>query len=153
MKLKLERKYKKPTYTIGILYVNGVRFCETIEDRDRGLSSDMPLSEITAKKVYGVTAIPTGTYKVVLSVSPKFKDKSWAAKHGGLVPEILKVPGFSGVRIHPGTDDSSTSGCLIVGDNKIKGKVVNSQKRFLELVDKYILPAWTRKEEITLEIV
>lgn len=152
MKLKLERRYKKSTYTIGILYVNGVRFCETIEDRDRGLSSDMPLSEIMAKKVYGVTAIPTGTYKVVLSVSPKFKDKSWAAKHGGLVPEILNVPGFSGVRIHPGTDESSTSGCLIVGDNKIKGKVVNSQKRFFELVDKYILPAWTQKEDIYITI-
>lgn len=153
MKLKLERRYKKATYTIGILYVNGVRFCETIEDRDRGLSSDMPLSEIMSKKVYGVTAIPTGTYKVVLSVSPKFKDKSWAAKHGGLLPEILNVKCYSGVRLHVGNSPKDSLGCILVGDNKVIGGVTNSVKRYTELMDKYLMPAWTRKEEITLEIV
>lgn len=153
MKLKLERKYKKATYTIGILYVNGVRFCETIEDRDRGLSSDMPLSEIMSKKVYATTAIPTGVYKIVLSVSPKFKGKVWGKKYGGLVPELQGVKGYSGVRVHPANYDKDVEGCIGPGDNKVKGGVINSTDRYYELMDKYIIPAWKRKEEITIEIL
>ena len=152
MRLKLERRYKKATYTIGILYVNGVRFCEAIEDRDRGLNSSMSVAEISAKKVYGETAIPTGTYKVILSVSQKFKSKSWAAKYGGLVPEIVGVKCYAGVRTHPANRATELEGCVAPGDNKIKGGVTNSVKRYTELMDKYIMPAWTRKEEITIEI-
>jgi len=152
MKLKVDRNWKAETYTIDAFFINGVRFYEMLEDKDRGLNSGMPLAEINAKKVYGQTAIPTGTYKVILSYSNNFKSKAWAKKYGGLVPELVNVPGYSGVRIHPGTDASSTSGCLIIGENKIKGKVINSQKRYYELMDKYLVPAWSRKEEITITI-
>jgi len=153
MRLKDCRKWRKDTYTIGILYVNGIKLCETVEDKDRGLNSSMDLATIAKRKVYGETAIPTGTYKVILSTSLKFKSRAWAKKYGGLVPEILGVKGFDGVRIHPGNTAEDSLGCLLPGDNKIKGGVINSTKRYYELMDKYLVPAWTKKEEITIEIL
>lgn len=152
MRLKIDRTYKKADYTIGRLFVNGIYFCDTLEDRDRGLNSNYTEAAIKLAKVAGLTAIPTGTYKVVLSVSPKFGGKDWATRYGGLVPEILKVKGFSGVRIHPGNGPEQTFGCPLVGDNKVKGGLINSQKRYIELMGKHLLPAWERKEEITIVI-
>ena len=99
MKIKLIRKYRKETYTIGKLYVDGVYFCDTIEDRDRGLNNDMGLAEIMAKKRYGETAIPYGTYDVEITYSPKYKR---------MMPEIKGVKGFSGIRIHSGNTSKYT---------------------------------------------
>ena len=131
MEILLKRIAKKNLYTIGKLYIDGVYFCDTIEDKDRGLSQSMPLEEIKKIKVPNETAIPTGTYNVTLNVvSPKFKDRAWAKPYEGKVPRILNVPGFEGVLIHPGTDQNSTSGCIILGKNKIVGKVVESQAIF-----------------------
>ena len=74
MKLLLKRIAKQKTYTIGKLYIDGVYECDTLEDTDRGLSDDMSIAEIKKKKVYGQTAIPTGTYEINMDVvSPKFK--------------------------------------------------------------------------------
>ena len=148
-----ERKWKKDTYTIDAFYINGIRYCEAVEDKDRGLNSLMTLTEIQLKKVFAETAIPTGTYPVILSVSSKFKKRSWASKYGGLVPELLNVKGFSGVRIHPANRAEELEGCIAVGDNKIKGGVTNSVARYTEIMDKYIIPAWTNGEKIIIEIV
>ena len=135
MKLLLKRRYKKSNYTIGDLYIDGEWFSNTLEDKDRGLSQSMPLEEIKKIKVPNETAIPAGTYNVTLNVvSPKFKDRAWAKPYGGKVPRILNVPGFEGVLIHPGTDQNSTSGCIILGKNKIVGKVINSQATFHKLM-------------------
>ena len=72
MKLRLDRKYKKATYSLGKLYVDGVYFCDTVEDKDRGLTDKDSLEKIKKVKVYAQTAIPTGTYKITLDiVSPK----------------------------------------------------------------------------------
>lgn len=152
LRLSTDRAWKKPTYTIGRFFVNDTRLCESLEDTDRGLNSNFTEAAIKLAKIYGQTAIPTGTYKVILSVSDKFKKKAWAAKYGGLVPEIVGVKGFSGVRIHPGNTAEDTLGCVLVGENKKAGAVINSVKCYYELMDKYIFPAWTRKEEITIEI-
>ena len=152
MKLKLDRKYKKDAYTIGVFYVNGIRFSECLEDPDRGLNSGMSLEEIKSKKVYGQTAIPTGIYKIALTHSPKFASRAWAKKYGGQVPQIMGVKGFDGVRIHPFNTAEECLGCIAVGDNKEKGKVLNATKRFYELMDKYIMPAVSRGEGITLTI-
>ena len=124
MKLKLVRKYRKETYTIGKLYVDGVYFCDTIEDRDRGLNDSMSLAEIMVKKRYGETAIPYGTYKVEITYSPKYKK---------LMPEVKNVKGFSGIRIHSGNTAKDTLGCLIVGKNKEVGKVLESRKTYNKL--------------------
>jgi hypothetical protein len=73
MKLLLDRKYKKDTYSIGKLYVDGVYFSDTVEDKDRGLTDKDSLDKIKATKVYAKTAIPLGTYKITMGViSPKF---------------------------------------------------------------------------------
>ncbi|NLZ94625.1 MAG: hypothetical protein GX921_02220, partial [Bacteroidales bacterium] len=110
MKLKLIRKYKCPNYTIGHLYINDKYFCDTLEDKVRQLDS-------IEDKIKHKTAIPEGKYKVVVTMSPKFKR---------LLPLLLNVPFFEGIRIHRGNDENDTSGCIIVGENKIKGKVINS---------------------------
>ena len=152
MKLKIWRKWPKKGYTIGIFYISGKKLSEVLEDEDRGLVQTMPTGKINQIKVYGKTAIPKGTYKVVLSVSPKFKDRPWAKKWGGLVPEIRDVKGWTGVRIHPANSASELLGCCAPGDNLKVGKVLNSTKRYDELM-KQLVPVWEKGEDITIEIV
>ena len=137
MKLLLKRIAKRKLYTIGKLYIDGVYFCDTIEDTDRGLTQNTPLEQIKKIKIPCETAIPSGTYKITLNVvSPRFKDKVWAKPYGGKIPRLLNVPGFDGVLLHPGSDQDSSAGCVIVGRNKIVGKVVESQATFKNLMSK-----------------
>lgn len=105
MKLLVDRKWKKETYTIGQLFINGVFECNTCEDKDRGLRKDMPLSKIKEVKIAAMTAIPTGTYKIDMStISPKYSLKTWYFSncHGGRVPRLQNVPGYDGILIHCG---------------------------------------------------
>lgn len=140
MILELKRIFKSDTYTIGKLYINGYYFCDTLEDKDRGLSQDMPLEEIKKIKVAGKTAIPTGLYKVLLNIkSPKFSnsDKYPSYKFcNGYLPRLVDVPAYQGVLIHIGNDDEDTDGCIIVGENTVKGKVLNSTSTFVQLYNK-----------------
>lgn len=136
MKLTLKRIAKKTTYTIGKLYIDGQYFCDTLEDKDRGLDQKMTLEQIKKEKVYGQTAIPTGTYKVTLDViSPKFSGKAFYKQfaNGGRVPRILNIPGFDGVLLHVGNLPSQTQGCILVGKNNIKGQVNQSKDTFKQL--------------------
>ena len=126
MKLTLKRIARKNAYTIGRLFVDGVYFCDTIEDCDRGLTDQMTEDEIKRKKVYGETAIPTGTYKVILNYSPKYKKT---------MPLLLNVKGFSGIRIHSGNYATDSLGCIIVGLNKKVGMVVESRATYNKLFD------------------
>ena len=124
MRLELRRIAKKPTYTIGRLYINEKYFCDTIEDTDRSLNSCMTLEEVIAKKVKGKTAIPTDTYRVKITYSPRFKKE---------MPLIENVVGFDGIRIHSGNTAEDTEGCIIVGENKVVGKVINSKETYNKL--------------------
>ena len=135
MKLKLKRIYKGDTYTIGHLYAEGNYICDTIEDVDRGLTQDMPDDQIRRAKVKAQTAIPTGTYSITLNVvSQKFKKYSYYEGFcDGKLPRLLNVKGFDGILIHKGNTQNDSAGCIIVGYNKIKGKVVNSQQAFEKL--------------------
>lgn len=153
MKLKLIRKIKDSKFTIGELYINEVLECSTLEDPDRGLNSSMSETEIKSKKVYGNTAIPTGTYKIDMNtVSPKFKDRSWAKPYGGKLPRLLNVKGYEGVLIHVGNTSADTLGCILVGDKSSNGRIINSTACFMELMTE-LLKAKARNEEITIEIV
>lgn len=152
MEIRVERKWKKDTYTIGNVYVDGVFFCNSLEDKDRGLNGSMTLEEIKSKKMYGETAIPTGTYELKMSYSSRFASRAWAAKYGGKVPELLNVKGFSGVRIHPGNMAKDTLGCILVGKNDVKGKVTNSTSYYYKLLDEFIVPASKKGEKIILKI-
>lgn len=130
MKLELKRIALKDTYTIGRLYIDGEYFCDTLEDKVRDLSQE--------KKVPGETAIPAGTYKVIVNDSPRFKRK---------LPRLLNVPHFDGILIHRGNTPEDTSGCILVGENKQIGRVINStiyEERLVELL-KY-------ENNITIEV-
>lgn len=153
MELKVKRKAFEKDYTIGDLFVDGKFVSNTLEDTDRGITQDMPLEEIKAKKVYGKTAIPKGTYEIDMNtVSPKFKDRSWAKPYGGKLPRLIGVKGFDGVLVHVGNSASDSSGCLLVGKNSIKGMITDSTRTFHTLMSKYLLPAKVRGEKITITI-
>lgn len=151
--LRVNRRWKLSTYTISEFYVDGKRWCETLEDRDRDLFNAMPVAEISRKKVYGETAIPRGQYVVELSYSPKFASKEWGKKYKGLVPEVKNVKGFSGVRMHPGSTAKDTLGCVLLGENKVKGGIINSKKWYYKLMDEVLVPAYEKGERVVLEIV
>lgn len=121
LNLLVERRWKKADYTIGRWYVDGEYLTNSLEDTDRGLKSSMSPAEVKKVKVKGQTAIPTGRYPVVESYSGKF---------GKMMPEVLRVPGFSAIRIHPGNTNNDTEGCLLIGENKQKGMVLNSRYWF-----------------------
>lgn len=130
MQVTIERKYKKETYTIGIVYIDGVRFCESMEDKDRGLQQWMNVSEIQRLKVYGETAIPAGKYKVTMTYSSKYKR---------VMPQIMNVKGFTGIRIHSGNTAKDSLGCILLGKNDKVGWISNSRAtcaKFEELLNK-----------------
>ena len=149
--LTTERRWPKKDYTIGNFYVDEVKLCNSLEDTDRGLMSSMPTGIINQKKVYGRTAIPKGTYKVILTYSPKFHSRAWAKKWGGRTPELLGVKGFESIRVHPGSSDKDSLGCILCGDNTVVGKLTNSQKRFGELMS-IIVPRMDDGEECFITI-
>ena len=118
MEIELHRKYRKNGYTIGLLSINGKFICNTLEDTDRGLTSAMSKEEIATIKVKGKTAIPTGTYPVMMSYSPRFKKQ---------MPLICGVKGFEGIRIHSGNSAEDTEGCILCGMNTEVGRITNSR--------------------------
>lgn len=138
MKLTLNRRFKAPEYTIGDLYIDGQWFCNTLEDTDRDLSQDMLLTYIQNKKIKSQTAIPTGTYKVDMdTVSPKYSNYSkypYAKQFNAKMPRLLNVKGFEGILIHAGNTQKDTDGCILVGINKVKGQVINSQATWKKLM-------------------
>lgn len=137
MDLTLKRIARRETYTIGHLYIDGVYFCDTIEDTDRGLRQSLPESVNRSKKRFGATAIPTGRYQVTLGVkSPKFSKKKQYDFCGGYLPRLINVPAFEGVLIHIGNTAKDTDGCLLVGRNTKVGKVLDSGVTFRALYEK-----------------
>lgn len=143
MEIQVNRIARKDGYTIGRMSLNGEYFCDTLEDTDRGLNSTMSSDEILSKKRKGITAIPTGEYDVILTFSPRFKR---------VLPLLLSVKGYEGVRVHAGNTAEDTEGCLLVGENKEKGKVLNSRAT-LEKLMSVLLKCEKRKEKISITIV
>lgn len=137
MKIELRRIYKGETFSIGNLYVNDVLICNTLEDKVRQLDSE-------DDKVYGKTAIPSGSYEVVLSYSNRFQK---------ILPEILNVPFFKGVRIHSGNNEDDTEGCILVGEcrNVEEGYIYNSKKTMNRLMK--ILQSADKNEKIFINII
>lgn len=107
------------------MYVNGEYVCDTLEDTDRGLTSKMSVAQISGMKVHGETAIPTGRYLVDMkTVSPRF---------GGRPPRLCNVPAYQGVLVHCGNTANDTEGCILVGENKAVGQVLNSTATFRKI--------------------
>ena len=134
MELKLNRIFLGSSANIGELLVNDKHLCDTLEDRVR------PEGE----KVYGKTAIPEGAYEMVLSYSPRFKK---------ILPEILNVPNFTGIRIHSLNKAEESEGCIGVGEwnGKDTNWISNSRIAFNELMS-LLQKAANNKEKITITI-
>lgn len=141
MKLELKRRFLGESYTIGSLSIDGKKFCDTLEDKVRDLNKN-GVFDGDEKKVYAETAIPYGTYDIVVDYSPKFKRE---------LPRLQKVKHFEGILIHRGNTAEDSAGCILVGENKVKGKVINSTPYEKELV-RILKEAQDRKEPITIKI-
>ena len=147
MELILERIAKRKTYTIGRLailkeeneeyrtYTSEEYFCDTLEPTWRDYASG-------SRKIKGCSAIPEGRYAVVISYSPKFK--AW-------LPILLGVPMFSGIRIHAGNTSNDTEGCILVGKNRVVGKVLDS-RIWLQRLKQKIVEAKDRGEAVWITI-
>ena len=142
MELRLRRIALKDEYTIGKLYIDGEYFCDVLEPPTRDLNKN-GVFDNGETKVKNDTAIPFGTYNVIVNRSPRFKRD---------LPRLLSVPDFDGVLIHRGNTKNDTSGCILVGENKVKGKVVNSTPYEIELV-KRCKAALSNNEQITIEVI
>lgn len=142
MKLELKRRFLGESYTIGSLSIDGKKFCDTLEDKVRDLNKN-GVFDGDEKKVYAETAIPYGTYDMVVDYSPKFKRE---------LPRLQNVKHFEGILIHRGNTAEDSAGCVLVGENKVKGKVINSTPYEKELV-RILKEAQDRKEPITIKIV
>ena len=141
MKLLVKRKFLGKNYTIGALYIDGKYFCDTLEDRviDVDQSGKFDGDE---KKISGKSAIPYGEYKVVINRSPKFKRE---------LPRLIDVPHFEGILIHRGNSASDTSGCILVGENSIRGRLSNSSI-YEDILVMECKAALKRGEEINIKI-
>ena len=143
MRILLQRHALKAGYTIGRMEINGRYFCDTLEDTDRGLSAEMSEDEIAALKVKGATAIPTGTYRIDMQTrSPRF---------GRVLPRLVSVKGYAGVLIHSGNTADDTEGCILVGLNRERGKLIGSRLKLGRLLV-LLREAQAEGEEIELTI-
>jgi len=133
MEILIKRRKPENGCTLSEWYVNGAKQCYGIEDVVRP----------SGEKIFGETAIPAGTYQVANTYSPRF---------GKYLPLLLNVPGFAGVRIHPGNYAKDTEGCLLPGTGIAPGNamVTNSRVAFEALFTK--IKAAEKKERITLTI-
>lgn len=151
MKITVKREFFSETETLGSMFINDKFFCYTLEDYDRKLKSNQSSSEIAFKKIYGKTAIPAGDYRVILSISNRFKR---------LMPEVLNVKGFAGIRIHGGNTHENTEGCILVAKNRYInkkstfGKIVNWIQGTMEgQLTREIQKAINNNQVVTLSIV
>lgn len=127
MELKIVRYIFNPDETIGRLFIDGVYFCDTLEPTERGLNSCLSVEQNRQLKIYGKTAVPVGEYALIMTYSPRFKR---------ILPELLNVPSFEGVRIHSGNTKDDTQGCFLLGDYVGGGRLQKSRPRVDELCRK-----------------
>jgi len=139
MVLSLKRIARRPTYTIGKLFIDGEFFSDTLEDKDRDYNLDGDITDPGEGKVMNETCIPAGEYEVILN---------WSNRFQRIMPLLVNVPGFEGIRIHNGTTDKNTSGCLLVGNNSIVGQLTNSHEIFDKLF--HILSVTKEKVKIII---
>ena len=139
MEIKLIRESFGDTFTEGKLLIDNVFECYTVEDTDRKMEDDLTV------KVNGKTAIPKGTYEVVLSMSNRFQK---------ILPEVLNVPGFAGIRIHSGNSSVDTEGCIILGsvNDKLDDNWVGGSKIALTQFMTKLETAKENNEKVYIEI-
>lgn len=156
MKIKVERKSRKGTYTIGKVYIDGKYFCDSLEDTDRGVTQVMHFNSTGGAngywvnedggiitKVYGKTAIPTGVYDAC---------GYWWAKYKCYVVMLLRVPGFTGILMHNGMTADHTEGCVLLGKNNIVGRL-DGNRMYMDALASRMLACERIGERVTVEVV
>lgn len=143
MEILVKRKTFLEDTTLGEMYIDDVYFCKTLEDKDRGYSKDTPKSVIEKNKVIGSSAIPYGRYRLIMSYSIKLKR---------YLPLLLDVPLGKGIRIHNGSTFKNTSGCLLVGFELKKDKLVFKSSKEAEQKLVNILDVANKKEPLYITI-
>lgn len=139
MIIQVERIYYYPFVTIGHMSIDNDFFCYTLEDTVREIKG-VPVEKW---KIPGVTAIPYGDYEVTLSRSNRFKK---------VLPEVLNVPGFSGVRIHSGNKHEDTEGCILVGMKK-NITTISDSRIAMNKLQPMIEKALKKNEKVTLKVI
>jgi len=137
MEILVNRRKKTKLSTISDVTIDGVFFCFGLEDVDRGLKQSDDIDVIKTKKVFAQTAIPAGRYEIIINFSNRFQQ---------YMPLLLNVPGFEGVRIHPGNKAANTEGCLLLGQTVGADFVGNSRLAYRSFLPK--LRAVEKKEKI-----
>lgn len=141
MTIRIDRKWKKAEYTISKVYINGRYFgCNALEDTDRGLLQTMQITELQRKKIKGKTAIPRGYYDVRITYSPKYKR---------MMPLVVDVPAFSGIRLHSLNKPEDSEGCIGFGKNDKVGWISDS-KYWTDKICRLIETALNKGEKVTL---
>lgn len=142
MNILLKRFALKPLYTVGHIYIDGKYITDSLEPPSRHLTSEMKVSAIQRAKLPDGTAIPTGTYRILITRSPRF---------GKWLPLLLDVPGFSGVRIHAGNTKADTTACILPGKNRYPGRVISSTLALHDIINR-MTAALSRGEKIFITI-
>lgn len=158
MKIQVKRPEsgKKPTYTVGKVSIDGKAFCDSLEDKDRGVTQIMPFTSTggingfwtDAKgnkidKVPGKTAIPTGLYDACSYYWPKFKC---------YVVQILRVPGFTGILMHNGMTADHSEGCVLLGKNNIMGRL-DGDRIYMDALAARVMACEKRGEKVQVEVI
>jgi len=139
MNLDLDRFIHGSACTIGRLSVDGSYLCDTLEDVVREVKGE----SVKTWKVPGDTAIPVGSYQVLITYSPKFKRN---------LPLLLAVPGFDGIRIHAGNTKEDTEGCILVGHYSGTGDAIVNSRTALDVVIERIQIARDKSETVTINV-
>lgn len=134
---------KTASVSLGEMYIDGKKFSYTLEDKDRELTSKDTLSIIKKIKVLKKTAIPLGTYEIAMTYSVRFKK---------VLPLLLNIPGFTGIRIHNGVTEHHTEGCILVGYNKKSNIEIANSKQASKDLTAMLLKA-IKKEKIFCTII
>ena len=153
MLITVKRIYTCSLYTISHVYIDKEYICDALEDTDRMLDDSMSEVEIYTKKIKARTAIPTGKYRVLMDIiSYKYsKSKYYQRICDCKVPRLFNVKGYSGILIHTGNTHEDTEGCILLGYNKVKGKVINSKVAFEKFYN-ILKAANDRGEDIWIDI-
>lgn len=140
MRLTIRRLYQHPTCVQGVLDIDGTSECFTLEDRIR----QIPDTPVEQWKVKGETAIPVGEYRVVID---------WSVRFNRLMPHILAVPGFTGIRIHSGNTDKNTEGCVLVGETRVNDTTLEHSHTAMDRLFTKLESAIASGDTITIDII
>ena len=158
MNIRIERKTRKNTYTIGKVSIDGKYFCDSLEDTDRGVTQVMPFKPTPVgsangywsvgdgkkiEKVYGKTAIPTGIYDACSYYWPKFKC---------YVVQLLRVPGFTGILMHNGMTADHSEGCILLGKNNLIGRL-DGDRVYMDALAARVMACEKRGERVTVQVI